>query len=249
MVLRKKGGPDAAQLRQGKNFAITRLNNQEFKACVTARKQLMQSIFPIKHLSDYSYTGALNGLCKSIQKDDTINPLGKRSVLFSQSGFKLEGFSLNRIHPFEQYIKHPLQYTIDKATASAVVELPAIIPGINFTNPNQRPLCRFVFVLGGVADIVFDETRNEYVPVSPAIFPVIKQTAWYNWKENVAAQTIRLSFDENLSTSALNPIPSSLNLTPYTLLLSAGIEFGMPLSTTEVKVMKGDGAGKMVMLR
>ncbi|MFN8290807.1 MAG: hypothetical protein U0U70_11155 [Chitinophagaceae bacterium] len=150
-----------------------------------ARQQVISAMYPLKHLGDFNPTGTLNGLCNAILRDDRVNPLGRRAVLFSQYAYKLEGFSFNKRRPFEQYLKHPLQYAIDKASAKATILLPEIIPGINFINPNKQPHYRFVFVLGAVSDIVFNDTWNSYTPALPfTVFPIPQQTACIPGRKN-----------------------------------------------------------------
>lgn len=254
-VLRRKGGPSAERVKTGKEFGNTRKNNVEFSAAVLGKQQVVSAMQPVMHLSDYNYTGSLNGLCISIVKDDKVNPLGKRALLFSQYAWKLEGFSFNKSMPFGQYVKHPLQYSIRKEDAGATIVLPDIIPGINFTNPKKLPLYRLVFVLGAVSDIIYDEERNAYRPAAVhTVFPVQQQTDWHTWKETTPAQTIRLSLAERLPPSTLRLPPSTLSpvpfpLSPYTLLLSAGIEFGKPVSSTVVQTEKKEGAVKLLMMR
>jgi hypothetical protein len=131
IILRQKGGATKERIQKDKSFALTRRYNQEWKACILAARQITHALYPVKHLADFNYSGSLNGLCKSIQKDATTAPLGQRPVLLSQQFFKLEGFSLNRENSFESIVKHPLQYDIDRAIGRAVVQLPELIPGIN----------------------------------------------------------------------------------------------------------------------
>lgn len=233
IIIRRKGGPSKQRIKKDKRFAMTRQYNEEWKACVLACRLLNQSLYPVKHLADHNYTGALTGLCKSIQKDDSFSELGERGIFFSQHYYKLEGFSLNKIHTLERFIRHPLQLELDRATATATMQLPVLIPGINLANPNKHPLYRLVLVLGAVPDIVYHEERKLYQPVNKEIHPVVSETAWYTARQTMEAGTL---------TAAL---PPAVNQQGYTLLLAAGIEFGVPLTGTEVKPVR-DGAAKLV---
>lgn len=235
IVVRRKSGPDRKRIRQDKAYAITRLYNDEWKACTAATGILIRSMFPIKHLSDYPYAGTLNGLFRFIQNEDLASPLGKREVLISQHGQRLEGFSLSRKHNFESYIKHPLQVIIDKPNAAATVQLPELVPGISINNPEEHPLYRLVIVLGAVPDIIYDEERKEYLPsAEEEVFPVQATTAWHPAKQRMEAA--------ELSVTITNPA----DISNYTLVLSVGLEFGLPLTNTEVRPVKRYGAGKVV---
>jgi hypothetical protein len=234
IIIRRKGGPERQQIKQHENFAITRRQNEEWKACVAACGLLNRSLFPLRHLSDYNYTGTLTGLCKSIQKDDVASPLGKRNILLSQHYYKLEGFSLNKTYTLESFIKHPLQYELDKNNATAVVHWPDLVPGINLVNRNQHPLYRLVMVLGAVPDMVFTEDRKMYIPVAEEVFPSVSVTDWHTAKQTLLAGMLTAS------------LPQVAGAAGYTLMLAVGIEFGVPVSNTEVRPIKRDGAAKVI---
>lgn len=235
IVLRRKSGPGRQRIKQDKAYAITRLYSEEWKACTAATASLIRSMFPVKHLSDYPYAGALNGLFRFIQNEDPAAPLGKRGVLISQHPQRLEGFSLNRKQNFESYIKHPLQFGIERSNASATVQLPELVPGINLSNPAGHPLYRLVIVLGAVPDIVYNEERKAFLPVvGEEVFPVVAATGWQPAKQRMPAT--------ELSAAVVSPA----DISGYTLVLSIGLEFGLPLTNTEVRPVKRYGAAKIL---
>ncbi|HEX4877993.1 MAG TPA: hypothetical protein VFV31_15050, partial [Chitinophagaceae bacterium] len=146
-----------------------------------------------------------------------------------------EGFSLNRKHNFESYIRHPLTFSLDKTNASAAVQLPELIPGINFHNPEGHPLYRLVLVLGAVPDIVYREEQKMYRPAAGGeVFPVAAATAWQAAGKRREAELLTVAITDP-------PDPSD-----YTLVLSVGLEFGLPLTATEVRPVKRYGAAKIV---
>lgn len=235
IVVRRKSGPDSNRMKNDKAYAITRLYSQEWKASTAATAALIRSLFPLKHLSDYPYAGALNGLFRSIQNEDRSSVLGRRNVLISQYYQRVEGFSLNLKHNWESYIKHPLQFSIDRMNVKAMLQVPELIPGINFNNPDGHPLYRLVIVLGAVPDIVFNEERNEFIPAAvQEVYPVTACTAWHPAKKRIEASELTVT------------ITDQPDLTNYTLVLSLGLEFGIPFTYTEVRPVKRYGAAKIV---
>lgn len=237
IVVRKKGGPSREQVKKGDNFTLTRKYNAEWTACIEAAKQINRSLCFIKHVSDYNYTGTLNGLCKSIQKEDNSNPLGQRHVLVSRHYHKLEGFSLNRENSFESLVKHPLQYSIDKPSGTALVQVPEIVPDISLYNPRPQPLYRLVFILGTVADMVYSTESNKYERATDKpISPVVVTTPWHGHKETMTAVTISIALT-NYEEHSLQ-----------SLMLVAGIEFGSPVSQADIRPVKYAGAAKVLKL-
>jgi hypothetical protein len=235
IILRQKGGASKQQIKNHPNFELTRRNNEEWKACILAARTMMLPIHRIKLLADYNYSGNLHALCKSIQLLDPVNEKGRRSVLFSEGHYKLEGFSFCKDNTFESILRYPLTAAIDKEAGKAIVELPLIEPGINLRNPRKQPLYRFVFVLSAVANVVYNAARKIYAPVVQALpAPHYVYTDWHSWQQNCEAQQINLSLND-----WTNPAGS-------TLLLAAGIEFGIPLSHTEVRMVKYAGTAKIM---
>lgn len=235
IVLREKGGPRRGQVKNHPNFDLTRRNNEEWKACMSAVRSVNLSLHGVRHLADHNYTGALSSVCKSIQSDDGIHEKGKRAILFSQSHYKLEGFGLNKYNPFDTVLKHPLQYEPDKDAGTALVVLPDIIPGIHLINPMKQPFYRIVFVLGCITDIVYDDTRKMYRPVHDLTNNRdLARTGWYTHKEKCEAQPLSLAID-------------NWQLQPgVSLILSAGVEFGQPMHGGEIQFTKYAGAAKIL---
>jgi hypothetical protein len=236
IVLREKGGPTRQQVKTGAQFTITRKRNEEWKGTMLAVKNINLAMHGVRHLADYNSTGALSKICRAVQDEDkTPGSFGKRSLLFSQYGYKLEGYGLNMYHPFDGVLKYPLQPVLNKELGMARIQLPEIIPGIHLSNPLKQPFYRLVFVLGVVADIVFDERRNAYCPVADVVNDrCVVQTEWSISTEATIAQTLELSMADWQLQAGIS------------LVLSAGVEYGQPASGGIIKFTKYAGAGKVV---
>jgi hypothetical protein len=235
VILRQKAGPSLHRMKHHPAFENTRRNNEEWKPVVMAASQVRYAMQDIRHIKDYNSSGLLHKLCKVIQGMDTTGEKGKRQVLLSQGGAVLEGFSFNRSTPFEGLLRHPLYAAIDRVTGTATLELPDILPGVNFFNPSGQPLCRFTFMLGAASDIIFDEGLHSF-RLAAATLPhaAVLKTDWRPWKEQKEATTKQLQLNNwQPDTSAA-------------LLLSAGIEFGMPVTNHVIHYARQSGSTKLL---
>lgn len=238
IVIRSKGGVSRQRIKSHPNYELTRRNNEEWKACIMAGKSIRAAIYAIKHLSDHNFSGSLHGICKSIQLQDELNEKGKRSVALSQGQYRLEGFGLNRTNSFESMMRHPLQFAVDRTAATAVVSLPDMLPGINLYNPYRQPLYRFILMLGVVTDIVYDESRKLYQPLAAVMpGPAIVRTVWAAVNEERPAQEITLAINGWQDVAGAG------------LLLSAGIEFGMPAANNMAQPVKYAGAARLLKMQ
>lgn len=235
IILRRKGGASREKIRRDPNFDLTRRNNQEWSGCTLMTKGILHALQPVRHLGDYNYTGDINSVCKKIQHTDSLGELGKRSLPLSQQPYLLEGFSLNRYTQLNALLRHPLPSTLNRDAGTATVQLPELVPGINLLNPQKLSMYRLVFSLGVVPDIAYDEDKRIYVPVSNTL-PMT--TAWYSdWHytdEKTAAQDVLVSLNDWQVAEGLS------------LLLSGGIEFGIPQSASRIIYKKYSGAGKVL---
>jgi hypothetical protein len=236
IIIREKGGPRKQQVKMGKQYAITRLRNEEWKGSMKGVKGVNLALQGLRHLADYNYTGALSKICRLVQDDDnTPGNFGKRSVLFSRSGYKLEGFGLNMYHRFDTLLKAPLLYEVDKQSGTAAVEMPEIIPAIHLANPMKQPYYRLVFAAGTVADIVYDESRKMYHPAAEDNgMSSIVTTAWRVSDEITPAQPLELAIANWQPKQSVS------------IFLSAGIEYGRPQTGGLIYFTKYAGAAKIL---
>jgi hypothetical protein len=58
------------------------------------------------------------------------------------------GFNLNRRRLLDATILNPFSYTLNRGSLTARVEVPALLPGINFTPQGNYSFYRVVAVLG-----------------------------------------------------------------------------------------------------
>ena len=92
VVVRMKGGPNKNQIKTKPQFEKVRQNNNEWAGCAGMGRNIRLSFQVMSRLEDYPVTGALNGICKQIQKLDTENEPGRRAILLSKHKEMLSGF-------------------------------------------------------------------------------------------------------------------------------------------------------------
>lgn len=190
---------------------------------------------PLLPLADYNVAGPLNALLKPIQGLDTESEYGKRSIFFTKQPELLQGFQLNQRNQFDQIVRNPVFCTISKNDGSAKIDLPSLMPGINFFVPGKFPFFGFTVVLGVLPGLAFHSDR--YLPVEKyeMTFPAMEQTEWHLVSKGAAAQSVQLSIK--------TPMPNQ----SFCLMLSVGIRFGNP-GLDRVEQVKYAGAGKILMV-
>lgn len=234
VILRTKGGASKEKIKNSPSFEKTRRINKEFGGRSTTCKWIRRALNPLLPLTDYNIAGTLNGLLVPVQKLDTESPLGRRNVCLSKQPGLLSGFSLNELFPFDSMIRNPLVFTLSRDTLSAAVEIPALLPGINFLAPGKHPLYSFVAALGVIPDVVFDGVKYN----APAAYDTLNAkavaSAWYPVLNGSPALHLEVSLPTH-------PLDSA-----FSIILSIGIRFGTVADGGAVQQVERAGSAKVL---
>jgi hypothetical protein len=154
IIIRKKGGPSRKQVKKSPNFEITRRNNMEFGGRATMAAIIKQNLHPLLFLADYNITGPLNALLKPIQVMDIESESGRRNILLTKEPRLLEGFTLNKRYLFESIVRTPVTCSVQPE--QVLIDIPALMPEINFLRPGNYSWYRFIGVAAQVPDMYYD---------------------------------------------------------------------------------------------
>lgn len=190
IIIRRKGGPSKKQVKYSPNFENTRHNNMEFGGRALAAATIKNYLHPLLFLADHNIVGPLNALLRAIQKMDTESGRGKRHVCLTKQPQLLEGFSLNRRYMFETIVRTPVICNLKGE--KVIIDLPALIPGINFMAPGNYAFYRFIGVAGLVPDIHY--INHGYMPKYSERFYFDKvESDWLPAHAPASAQTLTLN--------------------------------------------------------
>lgn len=236
IILRAKGGPTKEQVKTSPRFKHTRLNNNEFSGAAQAAQSIRFTMaVPILKLADHNIYPRLTGVCKNIQKQETVNGKGRRGVLLSEHRKLLEGFLLTRKNPFFSVVANPLDILIDREKKTAMIQLPRLIKGINLVLPWRHPLYRFEFSMGVAEDVIHDGVeynKAERLDIACA------DTEWHLNGAPFLPQSVELKLNR----------PEALRET-QSLILAAGIKMGQPDANGEIQSVRYAGSGCILAVR
>lgn len=239
VILRTKGGATGKAIKTSPKFVNTRKVMTEFGGCSTAAKNIKLAMSGLTHLDHRLFQSRLNAVCSRIQKLDTTGDWGQRSILISPFRNLLEGFNLEMGTLFDSILKHPLQYNINRASLSAFITVPALFPDISLYVPGKFSFFRLIAALGIVPDMKYDTKFKKYQPVNPVIelHRTLKITEWCSVSAVNGEQLIEMQITGKTNISGSD-----------SLILSIGIEFGIPLTASLIKPVNYAGAAKILML-
>ncbi len=239
VVVRVKGGPNKIQIKTKPQFEKLRRNNSEWTGCTRMGSDIRYAFVPMNRLEDYPVTGALNAICKQIQKLDDVNETGRRSVNLSQHKDKLLGFSFSRSQMLESVLRVPMEISLDRLTGQAHIAIPEVDTDMYLYNFRKLPYYRIIATLGSACDMIMNADKNKYTAPFPGLCDPklgIFESAW------MPAAGIQPALDITLLyPMKINPIPNEV-----TLLLCIGIEFGKVDGANVPIGVKYAGSGKIV---
>jgi hypothetical protein len=236
-IVRTRGGATKKKIRTLASFEPTRNLNSEWRAVTKTAKEIRQGLEALRPLADYNISGPLNALVKKIQSADSLNPKGKRSILFSRYPDFLSGFSSNKQTLFESVVRQSPAVTIDPSSAIAEITVPALQPAVNFFPHPRYAYYRVVLTLTAVSDYSFNEKSGNYEAVRgalPGFIPVY--TEWAHAKGRLPETAYRLSpRDQPFETG-----PGMI------LLYGIGIQDGMPEADGSIQPAPRAGAARIL---
>jgi len=239
IVVRTKGGPTKEQIKTKPQFLKLRQNNSEWTGCTLMGSLIRSSFKGMNRLEDYSVTGALNAICKEVQKFDTENAQGKRAIRLSQHKSMISGFPFSQKQVLESVLRVPFETSLDRLTANAEVHIPEINADMYLYNFRKLPYYRIIANLSGVCDMMIPEEGKKYESPFRGYCDRVNgifESAWMPTQGMQPAMNISLKYPLKV-----NPIPEEV-----TLLLCVGIEFGKPGPGNIVTGVKYAGTGKIV---
>lgn len=237
-MLRKKGGASREKVKNSPGMAGTRKVNSEFGGRAVAGKWIRAMLNEQIPMAGYNITGAVNALMTPVQKLDTVNPLGRRNVVLSKNPWLLEGFSLNREKGFDSFVRNPLTWSVSREALTARVDIPALLPGINFLVTDKYPMYSIIASLGIVPDFFY--TEDGFLPSSKE----------YSLHKPGGLTTVDTDWYPVLQGAPAIPLEMKLGMTPpdqsFSLVLSIGIRFGVMINANTVQQVKYAGAAKIL---
>ncbi len=235
IIIRTKGGPTKNQMKTSPDFKIARQNSSEFGGRSTASKWVRRMLDPLPSVSDYNISGPLTAIINPIQALDTVHGRGQRDILFSKDSSLLHGFNLNKRNTFDSILRTPLSYGIDRASVSATVGTPQLVPTINFFNPGKHAFYSIVAVIGVLPDLFY--SKKGYTSKW-------KNEAYY-WGKSIASEwfsSLEGSKPFTLSVQYTLALPTQ----SFALMLSVGIKFGTMGIGGAIQQVPYAGAAKIV---
>jgi hypothetical protein len=232
-IIQSKGGASSERVKKGSEFAGTRKQNKEFSGLSKGFSLLNHLLMHLKPCMDYNISFEVNRQLSAIQQLDTESELGKRSGRIHSGPQYLEGFQFNKSYPLESICMSPLPVSVDRSNLSATVQVPVLRPGKNFLPPEGFSFYKWVFVLGVVPDLLFNEAIEDYKPVCDLVYPCVIHGDW------LAANAIGEQMEYKLVMNAA-PI-----IDQYSIVVAGGIMFGAGRGGLLLPV-KRKGGGKIL---
>ena len=239
VIIRTKGGPSKRQIKTKPQFEKVRRNNSEGAGCTKMGSQIRISFMNMNRMEDYPVTGALNAICKQIQKLDTVGEHGQRGVYLTQHKEMLLGFSFSRKQVLESVLRVPIETSLDRVTGEAHINIPAVNTDLYLYNFRKLPYYRIVANLSGVCDMKISENGKRYEHADYNFCSKadgIYESEWLPTTGLQDAMQLKL-----LYPLEINPIPDDV-----TLLLCIGIEFGKKGYGDITEPVKYAGTGKIM---
>lgn len=239
VIMRTKGGVNGKKMKRYPQYQAFRDQQKEWSGCTKTASAIRQSFGSLLRLADYNLTPVLNALVNKIQKADTENIRGNRSVNLSAYKQALEGFNFNRNYPFNAVLRVATSCVLDRKQGCASVSFDRINPEFDLLNVKKLPYFRLIISLGLVSDMAVKDNINRYEAIVPEIHGGAI-TVYSEWMPTTTiAEPLTLTIEET-------ELEQALESDRVTLILSAGISFGATGIDGKPEEQKYAGCGKVL---
>jgi hypothetical protein len=238
IVLRRKGGASKEMILNSPQFALPRKNMSEFGGCSTMGQTVRRMTGSQRNLADFNISGPINALLRVVQNQDKQRALGRRSIELSKYPGMLEGFSFNERVRFDSIVRNTISWSISRETLSAHVDIPHLMPGVNFFTQNKAPMFSFVLSLGVIPDHFYDEALGIFKPndgYQSGWGATEIYTPWMPAAEGSEAFTVEIQEKTSRPPDAA-----------HSLILTIGIRFGTVYGGGITDQVKKIGASKVL---
>jgi len=236
-----KGGPTKDQIKKSDRFSEVRKNNKEFGGCSRMSRAIRDTLRDLVGVADYNLAPAFCSFAKQIQKQDTTGEAGRRAIRLSEHRDWLPGFDFNRNHRFDNLLRIPLNYCLDRDTLSAKLTVPTINGAQHLFPVTGYPLFRIEMALGALSDFHYNAERDEYMSLNRSYnaYGFQVQSDWFPVVARVDGFELSLSLDGKIPE--FTPADS--------LVLSVAVRMGTIDAAGQYVAAKGGGAGKILDVR
>lgn len=238
VVIRSKGEVSRKRRQKAPEFERTRQLNAEFSGRSAASQYLMRAMRPMKALGDYNIAGPLNALLRTVQLLDTTSARGQRHVQLSLDPSLIEGFPFNKHFPLQSVIRENIITSINREAGTASIQIPELVPALNFSVPKLYPKFKLVAVLGVMPDIFYAGSKQPRL-YQPRVgyrngYYAKHETPWTDTHDGMEATTLTLALDTLPPDAA------------HTLVLTLGIAYGTVLHGRHIEQVKRAGSACIV---
>ncbi|WP_243349603.1 hypothetical protein [Parabacteroides sp. FAFU027] len=239
VIMRTKGGASKEKIKKSPKFEKLRQCQKEWSGCTKLASGIRLALGELPRLADYSVSGTLNGIAKTIQKTDTEQPVGQRHVLLSTQRDILTGFTMNRKYTFDSVLRATPIGVIDRENLCARVTIPRINTDIHLVNFPKLPFFRIIVTLGTLSDMVYDPDKRDYVPADSSYHAggYTLKSEWFPTQGVIEEQ----SFNPMMENSNPGDLSDAT-----TMILGIGVEFGTAGYDGKPVEVKYAGCGKVL---
>lgn len=221
-ILSSKGGASRDLILNNPGFARTRENMNDFSACSMWASLLRKALADIAGLYRGNYFSNMVKYGKNIQKFDTVNVKGKRSVESSKASHLLKLINFNEDQPFNMAYCYPFEVAFSEDKRHVTLRI------LGFQSYGQLhwnavfQSYRFSMVILQLADMVWNEAERKYLPTVMGLdrLSVTTVTDWHNRSTDKIDLTLEASFAE-----------PALQQPGTTVVVALGIEVSQSLTT------------------
>ncbi len=169
MIVAKKGGPSADQIKSADSYREVREHQKEFGVASMMSKALRSSLSQgMSEICETYVSGRLTAEFRNLAKlEEGIT--GKRPFCPSKHGHRLSGFEFNTKSPYNQIFGAKYYVRQGSTKGQVILHFPAFVPTDVFVIPDEATNFKITARLVALSDFEFDKVSETYRPKNQEI--------------------------------------------------------------------------------
>lgn len=164
MIIAKKGGPSAEDIKNKPTYEELRNNQKEFAAASMMSKVLRDSLTDgMEEICETYVSGRLTAQFRNLAKYEE-GESGTRPLYLSKHGHYLNGFEFNTTAPYEQIFETKYFIKPGSRKGQVILHFPAFVPENTLQKPEGASNFKIHARLIALSDYQFDNSDNAYFP-------------------------------------------------------------------------------------
>ncbi|WP_258105569.1 hypothetical protein [Marinoscillum sp. MHG1-6] len=169
IIISRKGGPTAEQIKTEPNYQKLRDNQKEFGVASMMAKTLRDAFSEgMSEICESYVSGKLTAQFRNLTRFEE-GKIGTRPIFVSKHGHHLNGFEFNSTATYEHIFGAKYFIKPGSRRGQVIIHFPSFIPEETFVKPDEATNFKITARLVAISDYTYDDIEDSYKAIDDEV--------------------------------------------------------------------------------